>query len=245
MSQVQLHMVRRAGCIGAIAATALYAAATAHAQPAAAENGNTVGRIDFEAANLPAANVEIDLGPEMVSNLVGIGDAAVAGVAEALLRSAERNNGPEGTRLAAEQLEAARRILQLAGGVIREVRVRAYENMPDARLPNFDEQLRSGSWETVARVRKDDENVQISFVRSGDSVRGAFIVAAGKGGLVLANVVGDVSPENIKELTAAATKIGLENGLAQAIDEKMKKIRRGIPSDPPRDSSPSKPEGAL
>ena len=41
------------------------------------------GRLDFEAANLPTANVEVDLSQAMFKDLFGIGDAAIAGVAEA------------------------------------------------------------------------------------------------------------------------------------------------------------------
>ena len=36
---------------------------------------------------------------------------------------------------------------------------------------------------------------------------------------MFANAVCDVSPENVKKLTSAATKIGLENGLKQAIED--------------------------
>ena len=66
----------------------------------------------------------------MFRDLFGLGDAAAAGVAETLFRSAEGDDGAQGVRMAAEQLEAARQILQLASEVVREVRIRVYEPWP-------------------------------------------------------------------------------------------------------------------
>jgi hypothetical protein len=34
----------------------------------------------------------------------------------------------------------------------------------------------------------------------------------------------DVSPENVKKLSAAATKIGLENGLLQVLEKEMGRL---------------------
>jgi hypothetical protein len=45
----------------------------------------------------------------------------------------------------------------------------------------------------------------------------------------LANLVCDVSPENIKKLTSAAAKIGLENGLQQVLETKMREMHRHGP----------------
>jgi hypothetical protein len=49
-----------------------------------------------------------------------------------------------------------------------------------------------------------------------------FIQATDGDNVVIANVVCEVSPDNVKKLTSAATKIGLDNGLAAAIEMKMK-----------------------
>ena len=60
---------------------------------------------------------------------------------------------------------------------------------------------------------------------------------------------GDVSPENARKLTAAATKIGLENGLAKAIELKLQPkivITSGeretivVPAKPPAPPEPAK-----
>ena len=80
----------------------------------------------FDEANLPPANVELDLSQGMFENLFGIGDAAVAGVAETLMKSTKGDHA-EAMHMAAEQLAAVRQIIGLAGKVVKEVRVRAYE----------------------------------------------------------------------------------------------------------------------
>ncbi len=203
------------------------------------------GRIDFEAAKLPPATVEVDLSQGMFSDLFGIGDAAVEGVAETLLQSAERNGG-EGTRMAAEQLAAARQIMQLASEVVREVRVRVYDGIeegaarPEEVAAQFDTQLREGNWDNVVVIREDDSTVRVSVLRGEGTVRGFFIVAGESDELVLANVVCDISPENVKKLTSAAAKIGLENGLQQMLEVQMREMKHRLP--PP--SVESKPAPA-
>jgi hypothetical protein len=176
-------------------------------------------------------------------------------VAETLMKSSSSGDSAKGTRLAAEQLETARQILQLAGNVVREVRVRVYESLPEETagpqklFSAFDEQLSAGKWETLARVRDKENMVRVSAIRGGGSVQGIFVVATDGDSVVVANVVCDVSPENVKKLTSAATKVGLENGLAQAIELKMKHLPGAAGSRPTivikngeRLSIPSPPE---
>jgi len=240
MSRISSFVVRRLGGSAAFAAVVLVGVVAAHAQPAVSSEGGTTGRIDFDDANLPPPTVEVELNQAMFSDLFGLGDAAVAGVAETLLQSAGTNNGSEGTRLAAEQLQAARQILQLASDVVREVRVRVYDGLPSesgqpvALAAQYDGQLRSGNWDTIVRVRDGDDSVRVSLLRNDGAVRGVFVVAADGSNLVLANVVCDASPENVKKLTSAAAKIGLENGLQQVIEAKMRQLQRHMPPDAPR-----------
>jgi Domain of unknown function (DUF4252) len=244
MSRARCFMARRAGSVGAFAALVFYAVSAVQAQEATAEQIDANGRIDFEAADLPPATVEVDLSHGMFSDLFGIGDAAIAGVAETLLESADQNGG-EGTRMAAEQLAAARQIIQLASDVVREVRVRVYEQLPEgASRPEeiaakFDVQLREGNWDNVVQVREDGSNVRVSVLRGEGTVRGFFIVAGEDDELVLANVVCDISPENVKKLTSAAAKVGLENGLQQMLEVKMREMKHRLPP-PSAEQSPPK-----
>jgi hypothetical protein len=214
--------VRRAGMIAAMAGLMFYSTA---AQAKSSESGDAaVGRIDFASANLPPANVELDLSQGMFANLFGIGDAAVAGVAETLMKSTQGEHA-ESMHLAAEQLAAVRQIIGLAGKVVHEVRIRAYEKNPEDLSSRFDKQLNEGEWEKVVVLRKGDENARVFIIYRNDSIRGAFVMAGGHGGQVLVNVVCDISPNNVKSLTSAATKIGLDNNLQQVIEMKFHKGR--------------------
>jgi hypothetical protein len=204
-----------------------------------------LGRINFD-KSLPPASVEIDLSQEMVASLFGIGDAAAAGIADTLQKSASADNEKSaGTRMAAEQLAAVQQILGLTSKVVREVRVRAYEKLGDDLSSRFDDQLDDANWEKIAVVRHGDENARVYLARSGESIRGAFIMAGSREGQVLVNVVCDISPDNVKKLTSAATKIGLENGLREELEAKFRKLRGPhapeLPS-PPRPPQPPRPE---
>lgn len=218
----------------AVAAVMLCSISVAYSQstdapaPAETKTNAPIGRLDFDAAKLPEATVEIDLSQDLFKNLFGIGDAAITGAVESLLKAPNTDDSAQATKLAAQQLEAARQIVQLAGDVVHEVHVRVYESLPEgnenahALYQPFDEQLRAGNWETLARVRNDDEAVRVAVIHSAGVVQGVFVVATDGDSLVLANIVCDVSPDNVKKLTAAATKIGLENGLANELRLKFK-----------------------
>jgi hypothetical protein len=59
------------------------------------------------------------------------------------------------------------------------------------------------------------------------------------------NVVCDLSPENVKSLTSAATKIGLDNGLLMKLEAKFRQAHGGPapprPPKAPRPAAPAKP----
>jgi hypothetical protein len=232
MSQPMCVLLQRAGAIAALAGLLAYNSA-AQAQSARSTGATPIGRIDFKSANLPPANVELDLSQSMFGDLFGIGDAAIAGVAEALNQSANGVDA-DATKMAAEQLAAIRKIIGLSSKVIHEVRIRAYEKLADDLSSRFDGQLQDGNWEKIAVLRKGDENARVFVINREGSIRGIFVVAGGKGGQVLVNVVCDMSPENVKQLTSAATKIGLENGLRQELEQKFRKMQR--PKDAPQGS---------
>jgi hypothetical protein len=223
---------------------------SAYSQAEEAAPQTPIGRLNFEAANLPEANVEVDLSQDMFRDIFGIGDAAIAGVVEALQKSPSKGDSAKATEMAAQQAEALRQIIQLAGDVVQEVHVRVYEDASAAPeiYKSFEEQLRANNWESLARVRKNDELVRVAALRSEGAVRGVFVIATDGNELVLANLVCDVSPENTKKLTSAATTIGLENGLAKAIELKLQpkivitgghRESPARPADPPRPPEPA------
>jgi hypothetical protein len=172
-----------------------------------------VGRLDFEAAKLPAANLEVDLSQETFQSLFGIGDAAIAGITEELSKSEEGEAVKK--QLTAQQLDAIRKIVELGGKFVREVRVRAYESLPegaddvDSMLKPVDAQLKAGKWATVVRMRSDDDMVRVSVLQKDGSIRGIFVAVSADDGIAVANIVCDISPDKVKPLTAAMTKIGM------------------------------------
>jgi hypothetical protein len=172
------------------------------------------GRLDFEAAKLPAANLEIDLSQDTFRSLFGISDAAIAGVAETLFKSGESEKG-KSKNLSAEQLDAVRKIVELSGKFVREVRVRAYESLPentddvDSLLKPLDGQLKAGKWETVVRMRSDDDMLRVAVLQKDGSIRGLFVAATNGDEIAVVNIVCDISPDRIKPLTAAIAKIGM------------------------------------
>jgi hypothetical protein len=222
MSRSTWFFLRGNGMIGAAMTVLIYHLAAAAFAAETAEAG-ALGRIDFEGAKLPPANVELELGQATFSSLFGVSDAAVAGIAETLMKSAEGEHA-ESTKLAAEQLAAVRQVIGLVNKVVHEVRVRAYEKMAEDLSAHFEKQLENGDWQRIALVRKGDESARVYAIYRDNAIRGVFVIASGHGGQALVNVVCDVSPENVKSITAAATKIGLDNGLEQVIEMKLRRM---------------------
>jgi hypothetical protein len=158
--------------------------------------------------------LEVDLSQDTFHSLFGISDAAIGGVAEALFKSRGGNEGKD-KQLTAEQLDAVRKIIELGGKFVREVRVRAYESLPentddvDDLLKPFEGQLKAGKWETVVRMRVDDDTLRVAVFQKDGSIRGLFVAATGGEGVAIVNIVCDISPDKVKPLTEAVTKIGM------------------------------------
>ena len=231
--------MRRVGMVAASAGLFLYLVA-ASARADEPSRGAALGRIDFESANLPAANIELDLSQGMFENLFEIGDAAIAGIAESLVKST-RSEHADTAKLAADQLAAVRQVLKLSSKVVTEVRIRAYEEKSDDFAPRFEKQIRDGEWEKAVVVRQDRDSARVYVVRDKGAIRGIFVVASNNDGQVLANVVCDVSPENVKELTSAATRIGLDNGLLQQLEAKFKRAHGPKPPGAAKVPAPPQP----
>ena len=109
MSPFQSFAARRAGALGAFAAVLLYVGvAAAYAQETTPQSSATLGRIEFNHPGAAKKFVEVDLSPAMFGDLFGIGDAALAGVAEALSDSPQAKEGSQAIQMAAEKAAAAR-----------------------------------------------------------------------------------------------------------------------------------------
>ena len=223
------HFASRLGTSAAFSALVLIGLAPTYGQTTQTEVPVVEGRIDFDAAGLPPATVELELNREILGDMYGLCDAAVAGVLQSLVEANEADSSKT-TKIAAERLAAARELLQLTKEVVHEVRVRAYDGNLGEEMKStdvaakFEKQLSEEKWDRILKVRDGGENVQVSVKRVKGSLLGVFIVANEGNDLALVNVVCDASPENVKKLTAQATKIGLENGLREVLEKELRHL---------------------
>ena len=231
MSPFSSLVARRAGTLGAIAAVLLYVGvAAAYAQETTSPSSAEVGRIEFSHPGAAKKFVEFDLGPAMFGDLFGIGDAALAGIAETLGDSPQAREGSEAIKLAAEKAAAAREFVGIAKDVVKSIRVRAYDGLENPTEEKssvsgyYDQQLQSGGWENTLRAQDGDKSVRVSAVRADGAIKGLFVVASESNKLVLVNVICDISPENAKRLSTAAVKAGLQAGLDKHLEQALKNI---------------------
>jgi len=172
--------------------------------------------------------------------------AAIAGFADSLGRSA----GGEGTRRAAASLEELKHALSVAAGSLDEFRFHAFEaESADAitlTAEHYDRKLTEAGWDSTLRMQKDEGLVRLYLLRDEGAIRGAFVVAGDRKGVALVNAVGDVSPENVKRLSASLGRSGKELGAHRLIDRVSQKIAEeigrefGSGATPP--SAPAPPE---
>ncbi len=205
----------------------------AFAEDPSAKTAAPKGSVEFDCPDAPDGEMaELDLSQGMFKDLFGIGDAAVAGVVEALRQSAATTGGESELQEAAEQLEAARQIVQLAGQVIKGVRVRDYDTgaADDKQVSKlvfyYDKKLRAQGWETIVRSTSGDETIVVAVLRENGAIKGVFCISADTE-IMLANVQCDISPENVKKLSAAATKIGLQAGLFDVLKQEIHQLMPG------------------
>ena len=191
------------------------------------------GRVEFDFVGAPPATVEVDVSQGMLAALAGIGQGAIGGISEALVESSS-GQGDTAVRQSAEHLQAVNQIVAALTGVVHEVRVRVYDDLPPAAqatrgsmIAHYQDKLRSSDWESVVRVRDDDSNVNVCVVRDANAIRGVFVMVAGDEDLVMANLVCELTPEKVHQVSNQATKIGLKVGLEKAIQDAMKGMHRG------------------
>jgi hypothetical protein len=215
------------------AATALLALAVVvfptHAQ---SNDSAAAGRVAFDLADAPAATVEVDLTEGLLSAFTGVAKAAIEGVAEALLESSEGRS--DAILQSAEHLQAVDAIVETLRNVVREVRVRVYEHGSEetqstraAMVEHYQKKLAGTHWESVVRVQEGDGNVVVFALQDAGTIHGLFTIVSEPDDLVIANVVCDLTPENVKQVTSQATKIGMKVGLEKLIEQAMEQIHKG------------------
>lgn len=202
------------------------------------ENGSSAelrasARVAFDYPDAPAATVEVDLGPGLIHDLLGLVDAAVAGFLEGADASAETANF-ENMQFAAEQMTAVRDVTDVAAGIIEEVHVRIYENLPESNqvgqsmADHYDQKLREQGWEAVLKIQDGVEGGRVCLLRHAESIRGVFVCVFGGREVMLVSVAGDLSPENVHRLTATAAATAAKLGLLEQLDQAIGEIKREL-----------------
>ncbi len=218
-----------------LAAVVLAAVALiAGTQPAAAAEELPPGAVAFDNAG-PKPTVDLTLSPGMFRDLFGLGDAAVAGMIEALQRAQQQNGAAEELQFGADQLQLVQQVIGEAQKFVRQVRVRVYKGGgsgdaaaldPAAIHQQYASQLSGAGWEQVVSAQEDNKQVQVSIYRSEGAVRGVFVAAQGdQGELALVNAVCELSPENVKRLTDLAVSAGLKFGLQDELRKGLEEMR--------------------
>jgi Domain of unknown function (DUF4252) len=202
----------------------------------AAAKGKTLGDVEFDCPNAPKAMVQIDLNQGLFADMFGIGDAAIAGVAEALDKATETKHG-ENDATTAAAVDAARQIVHLCGEVVKGVQVRVYEPKDKSQsieklTAYYEQKLKEQQWETIARVQDDDDMVVVSAIRAGGAFKGVFVIATDGDDLVLTNVVCDISRDNVKKIASAVTKSGLQVQVGQMINPALWSVHAVEVHDP-------------
>jgi hypothetical protein len=218
----------------ALTAIALLSGTSAGTRAARAQEDATASaaaRVEFDHPGGGTATVEVDLPAGLLGDIVGLGDAAIAGVAEGLLKANASAEASSDVKLATDQLAGIRTIIGSLKGAVGEVRLRVYEDReagsPDAGAvaDHYAKKLEGTAWSRIVNIRDGEDRVTVFMMRDDGAIRGVFVVAGKPDDLVLANVLCDLSPERIKQITQQATSIGLELGGDEALREIVKETR--------------------
>ena len=220
-------------CTGTLIERAIVAAMVvlAGARGAAAADGVSSGRVEFDHTGGPAPNVEVDLPAEMFRDVLGLGDAVIAGVAQGLVNTAGSGAADGEVKMAADQLAEIRQLVGILQGAVQEVRVRVYQGQGNetpgggAVAQHYADKLKNSTWDRIVNVREEGQTVSVFVLRESGAFRGVFVVAAERNEMVLVNVVCDVSPERVQQVASQAVSMGIKFGGDQALRQLLQQIR--------------------
>ena len=190
--------------------------------------------MEFDHPGGGSPTVEVDLPAGLWSDVIGLGDAAVAGVAEAISQARGADEAGQGhAKLAADQLAGIRTIVSNVQGAIGAVRVRVYrdrdtvgENVDAGEISEYYTKKLAGSeWARIVHVRDGEKCASIFLMRRDGAIRGVFVVANEGKQLALVNVLCDLSPQRVKQITHEATRMGLELGGDDVLAEIVEELR--------------------
>jgi hypothetical protein len=210
--------------------TLMFIVSPARAQSGDRRAADAMGRVDFDFPDAPAATVAVDFKEGMLSAIGGIGKAAIQGAIEGL---ASHGEGDSPVQQSAEYLQAVNDIVDIASNMIREVRVRVYgqlseqtQNLRTSIVEHYQNNLDGTNWDSVVRVHEDDTSVVVYVLQGDGAIHGLFVIVSEPDDLVMVNVVCELTPEKVKQITSHATQIGMKVGLEELIEHAVGQIHK-------------------
>ena len=137
---------------------------------------NLKGVIAFDFPNAPEPKIEVNLTGKLIAL------AAKAAKVQA-----------------AEQGQELTELLDMVKGIYVRGYDRNTENL-DQMLRHYENKLKKDKWEVVAKVKEENEKVQVSVLLDQDIVRGLFVMIANKDETILVNIFGQIDFEKLGKL---------------------------------------------
>ena len=182
---------------------------------------------DAWVGDMPEPKVELSLSAGLVDDLLGVTDAAIAGVSAAL-----HEHGSDQVELTTQQVEAVQAVVALVKDSLQGVRLRVYESLDEPTatrlLAGVVGSAEADGLETVLRVRDGADRVQASLKRQDGSIRALSLVACDGGGAVHVTADCDLAPERARELAETLTRLGLELGLGDAVESGLEQMQHEL-----------------
>jgi len=152
------------------------------------EKTNVKGFIAFDFPNAPEPKIEVNLTGKLIAL------AAKAAKAQA-----------------AEQGQELTELLDMVN-MVKGIYVRGYdrntENL-DQMLRHYENKLKKDKWEVVAKVKEENEKVQVSVLLDQDIVRGLFVMVTNEDETFLVNIFGQIDFEKLGKLLGSLKGLDL------------------------------------
>jgi hypothetical protein len=185
--------------------------------------------IDFDHPGDESPSVDLSLPGETVRDLAGLGDAALAGVAEALIRAGGASDKAVEVKMAAEGLADIRKLVTTVQGALQQLHVQVYRNASSESFAqqvsgHYTQKLKGSSWDKLVVAHEGSESATVYVLRQSGAFRGVLVIATNGKELVLANAACDLSPERVQQVADQAVSLAVKFGGEEALGKIVEKL---------------------
>ncbi len=172
---------------------------------------NVKGVIPFDFPNAPEPKIEVNLTGKLIAL------AAKAAKAQAAA-STSGSSGSSGTAAKAAKAQVAEQgqelteLLEMVNEMVKGIYVRGYNSNAanlDPMLRHYENKLKKDKWEVIAKVKEENETVQVSALLDQDIVRGLFVIVTNKDETFLVNIFGQIDFEKLGKLLGSLKGLNL------------------------------------